>query len=345
MKMNNLRLPAEWEPCSAVLLAWPHADTDWAYMLDRAESCYDQLVSAISRFAMAVVIAPDAGYVSRRLEALGLAAETYTVVECPTNDTWTRDYGPITTTAVTDEGHRVNILNDYRFNGWGLKFAANHDNLVTRRLVMGTSLTGRYRNCQDFVLEGGSVESDGNGIILTTRRCLLSPNRNEWMSRRQIEQRLKADFGAHKILMLDNGGLDGDDTDGHIDTLARLAPDNTIIYVGCQDPADPQYDDLSVMRNDIRSLRTLTGEPFNLYELPMPAAVYDADGQRLPATYANYLVVNGGVLVPVYGQPKTDRLACQILASVFHDRQVVPVDCSALIEQHGSLHCSTMQLL
>ena len=145
------------------------------------------------------------------------------------------------------------------------------------------------------------------------------------------------------MLWLDHGALAGDDTDSHIDTLARLAPDNTIIYVGCDDPADEHFAELRAMRSDLRAMRSASGEPFNLVELPLPDAIYDDEGNRLPATYANFLIVNNGVLVPVYNQPKKDRLACQIIRVAFPGHEIVPVDCRALIQQHGSLHCATMQ--
>ena len=195
------------------------------------------------------------------------------------------------------------------------------------------------------MLEGGSIESDGKGTLLTTRRCLLSPNRNGGLSRHEISRHLKDVLGVTKIHWLDHGALEGDDTDSHIDTLARLAPDDTIIYTGCENPADTHYGELAAMRDELRALRTADGRPFNLIELPLPAAIHDTDNERLPATYANYLVVNDGVLVPSYGQPKTDLLASLMIGSAYPGKKVVQVDCRALIRQHGSLHCATMQIL
>ena len=334
------RLPAEWEPQDAVMIAWPHRDTDWAYMLEDIESTYDNLALAILRFAKLVVVTPHSDYVSDRLLRLGCDMKRVAVVDAPTNDTWTRDYGPLTT--LDADGNPT--LNDFCFNGWGLKFAADRDNLVNRRLVFNGLLPGTYRNCLGFVLEGGSVESDGQGTLLVTRDCLLSPNRNGGMTRREISARLKSVLGAKKVLWLEHGALEGDDTDGHVDTLARLAPNNVVLYVGCQNPADPHYDDLTNMKHDLCALRSAEGRPYSLVELPMAAAAYDEDGNRLPATYANFLIINGGILVPTYNHPKNDHLACQIIQSVFPEHEVVPVDCRALIRQHGSLHCATMQL-
>lgn len=337
---SAVRMPAEWERCRAVMVAWPHADTDWAYMLPQVEACYDELVAAIARFARPLIVTPHPDYVCDRLERRGLSRQDFTVAEIQTNDTWTRDYGPVST--VSADG--TIVINDFCFNGWGMKFAADRDNLVTRRLHFEEYLSGVYRNRLGFVLEGGSIESDGHGTVLTTLHCLMSPNRNGQMTRRQIQHYLKDALGARRVLWLEHGALEGDDTDGHIDTLARLAPGNTIIYVGCPNPADSHYDELTAMRNDLIAMRDAEGNPYNLIELPMPAPVYDEDGMRLPATYANYLIVNDGILMPTYGQPKNDLLAQQILMAAFPDRTVVPVDCRALICQHGSLHCATMQL-
>ncbi len=261
------------------------------------------------------------------------------LVTVPTNDTWARDFGPISLT-----GTEGVTFCDFKFNAWGLKFAADKDNLITRRLYEGGALRGDYRNCLGFVLEGGSVESDGKGTLLTTSECLLSPNRNGEMSKHEIEQYLMDRFNLDKVLWLDHGYLAGDDTDSHIDTLARLAPDDTIVYVGCDDPDDEHYESLQAMKRQLGEMVTKEGNGFNLIELPLPDAVYDETGQRLPATYANFLILNSSVLMPSYGQPKKDMLASQILKIAFPDREIKMIDCRALIKQHGSLHCVTMQL-
>ena len=333
----QLHLPAEWEPQQAVMIAWPHKDTDWNYMLDHVTECYTNLARAIVKYAKLIVVAPDTAPIRQIL--CDVDESRIAFIDIDTNDTWTRDYGAITTIDANGQP----VYNDFCFNGWGLKFAANLDNLVTRKMVFSGILQGRYNNHLGFVLEGGSIESDGNGTILTTRECLLSPNRNGDLTRREIGRYLKHTFGARKVLWLDHGALAGDDTDSHIDTLARLAPNNTILYTGCENPADEHYDELVSMRNDLRAMVNADGIPFNLVELPLPDAVYDEDGLRLPATYANFLVINEAVLVPVYNQPKKDRPACQIMRIAFPKHEIVPIDCSALIRQHGSLHCATMQ--
>jgi agmatine/peptidylarginine deiminase len=334
---NIVRFPAEWEHQEAVMIAWPHAETDWAYMLNEVQECYEQIARAIIKHAKLLIVAPETSAIRARLA--GCDKDSLFFFDVDTNDTWTRDYGVLTT--LNADGSP--IYNDFCFNGWGLKFASNFDNLVTRKMVFASILDGKYHNELGFVLEGGSIESDGEGTILTTRECLLSPNRNGDLTRKQISTHLKDVFGARKVLWLDHGALEGDDTDSHIDTLARLAPHNTIVYVGCDDKSDSHYDELSAMRADLQAMRNLNGEPFNLVELPLPDAIYDEEGERLPATYANFLILNDAVLLPIYGQSKKDFLAEQIMKIVFPDHEIISIDCNALIKQHGSLHCATMQ--
>lgn len=339
--MNNLdvRFPAEWEPVEAVLVAWPHEDTDWAPMLDEVRQVYGHMIHAISLFAKVIVVGPvppDGKYMPD-----DTVLDNVIYVEVPTNDTWTRDYGPLT---IDIDG--VHALVDYQFNGWGLKFASDKDNLVTSRLCEAGILKSTRINRLSFTLEGGSVESDGQGLLLTTADCLLSPNRNGGMSRGEIEDILKRDLGLHTVLWIEHGALAGDDTDGHIDTLVRIVPPgDTLLYVGCNDPDDEHYGPLRAMFDDLRALRRPDGLPFNLIELPMPDAIYDPDdGSRLPATYANFLILNQAVIVPVYQQPLKDMHALQAIQAAMPEHKIIPVDCRALVRQHGSLHCATMQL-
>ncbi|MDE6137794.1 MAG: agmatine deiminase family protein, partial [Muribaculaceae bacterium] len=222
------RLPAEWEAQGAVLIAWPHEDTDWAGMLPEVRRCYTRLAHAIAERALLIVIGPELD--SAREALAGIDAERVRFVRMETNDTWTRDYGAITT--VNAEGAAE--LHDFCFNGWGLKFAACHDNMATRELARGGVLHGRYDNRLGFVLEGGSIDSDGRGTLLTTSACLMSANRNGDLARNEIEEELRRTLGAERVLWLDYGALAGDDTDSHVDTLARLAPNDTIIYTCCQ---------------------------------------------------------------------------------------------------------------
>ncbi|MDE6574976.1 MAG: agmatine deiminase family protein [Muribaculaceae bacterium] len=332
------RFPAEWEPVEAVLLAWPHENTDWQPLLHYVRECYSHIIEAVSKRAKVIVIGPEkpeGRYISK-----GTVKENVSFIQLQTNDTWTRDYGPVS--MLSSAGSR--ILMDYKFNGWGLKFASDCDNLATSRLHSNGVLKGELVNRLGFVLEGGSVESDGKGTILTSSNCLLSPNRNGDKNRGQIEEQLKADLNAQKILWIENGELEGDDTDGHIDTLARLLPDDTIVYVSCDRVEDSHYESLKAMENELKSMTSVDEKPFHLIGLPLPEPMYDPeDGSRLPATYANFLLLNGAVLLPVYGQA-LDAVAVDVMKKALPDYEIVPIDCSALVRQHGSLHCATMQI-
>lgn len=301
---------AEWEPQSAVQLTWPHKDTDWAPILPEITAVYEEM--------------------KREIES----RETVVVVDdIPHNDTWARDHGFIT---VEENGQL--ILLDFKFNGWGEKFAAELDNDINRQLYEQQLVKGIYESHLDFVLEGGSIESDGKGTIFTTTCCLMAPHRNQPLTQQEIEQQLKEWLGAERIVWINHGSLIGDDTDGHIDTLVRIAPNDTLLYIG----ADDEHPDLLLMEQELQQLRTIDGHPYRLLRLPMPRPIYD-DGERLPATYANYLVINGAVLVPTYNQPDIDQEAISTIGKAFPDREIIGIDCRAVIRQHGSLHCCTMQ--
>ena len=193
------------------------------------------------------------------------------------------------------------------------------------------------------MLEGGSIESDGHGTILTTQQCLMAPHRNQPLTREQIEERLKASLHAHRVLWLTHGTLAGDDTDGHVDTLARLCPHDTIAYVQCTDTADKHYEELHLMEEELKAMRTQEGNPYRLLPLPMAEPAFDDEGCRLPATYANFLFVNGAILLPTYGTPATDQETISRMQQAFPEYEIIGIDCRPLIIQHGSLHCCTMQ--
>lgn len=332
---NDYYLPAEWEPQSYIQLTWPHAGTDWAYMLDEAERCFTDIAREIASRQPLLLVAPE---FPAALEDAPFRGRIR-FVRCPTNDTWARDHAFITLTGRDSPP----LLLDFCFNGWGMKFAADKDNLINSRLAEAGVPEGRYCNCRDFVLEGGSIESDGEGTLLTTSTCLLAPNRNDTMTRADIERYLTWRFNLRRVLWLDCGCLAGDDTDGHVDTLARFCPGHAIAYVKCVDREDGHYGMLHEMENQLKSFRTLGGKPYRLLPLPMPDAIYDEHGKRLPATYANFLVMDTAVLYPTYGRPESDSRAAEVLAGAFPGREIVGIDCRALIRQHGSLHCVTMQ--
>ncbi len=338
---EDVRLPAEWQPTGAVLLAWPHASSDWSPYLAEAQVCYRGLAAAIARHARLIVLAEDADEVRGQLAGAGLPSERIEVRgDVPIDDTWIRDYGPIT---VLRGGAPVSL--DFGYNGWGLKFAAANDNQATRRLHAAGGLARTALETVGLVLEGGSIESDGAGTILTTEACLLSANRNPHLDRAGIEAALARHLGARRVLWLAHGHLAGDDTDAHIDTIARLCPDDTILHVRCDDPTDEHFAGFSRLEAELRELRTAAGRPYRLVALPWAAPRFcPLDGHRLPATYANILQVNGAVLVPTYREPARDVAALAAVGAACPGLRVEGVDCSALIWQHGSLHCATMQI-
>lgn len=334
--MNNRRFIAEWEPQEAIMIAWPHSHTDWAYMLDEVEQCYINVAESILQNENLIIVTQDIEHVKQLLDK----KYPYNIIfaNIPTNDTWCRDLGGIT----IEQNNTLTVL-DFKFNAWGGKFKWDLDNRVTSEMHRFGIFACSVTDCRNFVLEGGSVETDGNGTLLVTSQCLLTPTRNPHMTKVDIDNYLCNTLGVKKVLWLDYGGFAGDDTDSHIDTLARLAPNNSIIYAGCDDTTDEHYTELKKMEKQLSSFTNMDGQPFSLYKLPFPDAIYDEEGDRLPATYANYLIGNKAVYVPTYNQPDNDSKAMEIIAKVFNDREIVGIDCNALIKQHGSLHCITMQ--
>jgi agmatine deiminase len=335
--LNNIRLPAEWEEQSFVQLTWPHENSDWAPHLHRVEPVFLEVAKQIaSRQTLLIVVHDDEKVVSK-LKNYGVNMQNVKIVECDSNDTWARDHGGITVIKNSKP-----LVMDFVFNGWGLKFAADKDNLITQNLAKAKFFKNAKLKSVSFALEGGSVETDGDGTLLTTAECLLSQNRNKGMSKSKIEKKLKKYFGFKRILWIHHGYLAGDDTDSHIDTLARFCDKNTICYVACDDENDEHYAELRLMEEELEKLKNPSGKPYKLVALPMPEAKYDEDGNRLPATYANFLIINGAVLLPTYND-RNDIEAIRILGSIFKDKDIVPIDASALILWHGSIHCITMQ--
>lgn len=333
----NCFFPAEWYPQSAAQITWPDDRTDWKSDLREVVECYKIIAREISKRQKLIVVCRNRNETELHLEEASGA--NIILIEAPLNDTWARDHGPI---IMICEGKPV--LLDFKFNGWGLKYPANFDNLITSSIHASGLLNAavKYRNHLNFVLEGGSVESDGEGTLLTTSQCLLSPNRNGGFRKEEIEACLKKYLAIDRILWLQADPLAGDDTDGHIDTLARFCSPDSIAYVKCDDVNDEHYLSLKNMEEALKSFRTKSGEPYNLVPLPMADPLLDDRGSRLPATYANFLIVNGAVLVPFYGSRK-DETALNALRTVFVDREAVGIDCRALVKQQGSLHCMAMQ--
>lgn len=331
----------EWHPQWGVMIAWPHDRTDWAPLLRAAEQTYIALASAILAHEQLLVLCRDAAHEAhiRALLEADHADLSRLHMRCvPYNDTWARDFGPITVACAAsqqDAAAELRLL-DFRFNGWGGKFAAHEDDAVNARLDWRAPLEPI-----DLILEGGAIDTDGRGNLLTTRQCLLNPNRNPHLDQAGVEQRLRETLGVQDIWWLAHGHLEGDDTDAHIDTLARFCDAHTIAYVQCTDSSDSHYPALRAMEQELEALASQHG--LRLVPLPMTPPLFDEDGERMPATYANFLIINGAVLVPTY-QCATDQVALQRLAGVFPNHNVIGIDCLPLIAQHGSLHCVTMQL-
>jgi agmatine/peptidylarginine deiminase len=361
MEKRRAVMPAEWEPQSGVMLTWPHAETDWAPYLEEINETYLQMAEAIVRRERLLVVTPHAEEIAAMLrERLGeRLMQKVRIVQLPTNDTWARDHGFITLRCADGSP----LLLDFRFNGWGEKFDARLDNAINKGLAEWLSderralsdkctdkgqtplnaqhSTLNYKSI-DFVLEGGSIESDGAGTIFTTTSCLMAPHRNQPLTKEQIDERLREMLYADRITWLDHGQLTGDDTDGHIDTIVRPCARDTILYIRCDNPDDEHYEDFKALEEQLQGLRTAEDEPYKLLPLPFPDPIF-YDGERLPATYANFLIVNGAVLVPTYGQPANDKKALETLQKAFPDREMVPIDSTVITRQHGSIHCCTMQ--
>ena len=338
MTATSVRFPAEWEPQSAILIAWPHAGTDWADRLGDVEETYIALVQAITRFQPVVVCVADDDietYAEMRLRSNRVDMARVRFVTVAYDDTWLRDSGPIT----LRDGAGFRLL-DFRFTAWGGKFEAGRDDLLVETLAAQGLFGDAARQRVDFALEGGGIETDGAGTLLTTWHCLHE--RHPDATREQLSAQLADWLHQDRVLWLDHGALEGDDTDAHIDTLARFAPGDAIVFQACDDEADSHYADLKAMADEIAALRTRDGRPYALFPLPWAKPVID-EGRRLAASYANFLIVNGAVLMPAYGDP-ADAAAAAVLAQAFPGREIVPVPCRPLIWQNGSLHCITMQL-
>ena len=350
MSQSALRFPAEWESQSAVLVAWPHAGTDWAERLDEVEETYIALVAAIARFERVLVCVADEdveAYARARLSSARIDMARVAFVCVPYDDTWLRDSGPLTLVAAggrnapqgADEGQAFRLL-DFRFTGWGGKFDASQDDLLVERLEQASIFIKNERQAIDFALEGGAIETDGAGTLLTTWQCLHE--RHPHATREDLSSKLAGWLQQDRVLWLDHGYLEGDDTDAHIDTLARFAASDAIVFQACDDPTDSHYVELQAMAGEIAALRTRDGRPYRLFPLPWAQPIVDG-GRRLAASYANFLIVNGAVLMPAYGDA-ADAVAAAVLENAFPGREIVQIPCRPLIWQNGSLHCITMQL-
>lgn len=319
-------------------MAWPHERTPWRPFLDQACQTVAQVIAAVSHHARVLLVTEQEAHARSYLQATSVVMERVVFIPLASNDTWARDFGPI---SVFEEGRP--LLLDFQFNGWGGKYPFTLDNALSARLRDHGVFGETPLRTLPLVLEGGSLESDGAGTLLTTSSCNLNPNRNSPPEPARMEQAFREHLGISRVLWLRHGHLAGDDTDGHVDMLARFADRATILYQSCPCPGDEHHASLSAMAEDLRAFRTDGGAPYRLIPLPWPEARYDQAGNRMPASYANFLILNEAVLLPVYGVPQ-DAEAQAVVAAAFPGRQVEAIPCSALIRQHGSLHCITMQI-
>jgi len=326
----------EWAEQEAVLLAWPHQSTDWAPWLAEIQQDYVALTAAIAQEVTPIVLCYDAAHrdaIQSRLNGHCMRPPAFVVAAY--NDTWCRDYGPLTLGA----GQQRRLL-DFRFNGWGEKYDADLDNRVNQTLA---SIWMAELDTVDFELEGGSIDTDGAGTLLTTRHCLLGGNRNTQLAERDIETLLLDNLGIERVLWLDHGALLGDDTDSHIDNLARFCDAKTIAFATCADKQDPHYEQLHGMQTELEKFRRPNGEPYRLLAIDIPQPQYDANGKRLPGSYINFLILNNCVIVPLFNCPQ-DQLALAALQQCFPGKRLLTVPGQNLIRQYGGPHCATMQL-
>ncbi len=337
--VHGRRLPAEWEMQRVALLTWPHAGGDWGDNLAEVEQTFLRMAEAILGHQPLVIACSDQPALQRLQSQLAPhgAPDIHVV---PSNDIWVRDHGPIT---VVGRDDRPRLL-DFKFNGWGGKYPAEKDDRLTRHLHATGAFGDLPLESVPWILEGGSLETDGRGTLLTTSSCLLTDTRNPGTDKGWWEDRFAEWFGVDRVLWLDHGHLEGDDTDGHVDMLARFVDPETIVYTACDDPDDPHYDSLARMADQLRAFRSRSGKPYHLIPLPWPSAHHDETGERLPLSYANFLVINGAVLLPCYAQPQ-DQAAENLLAPLFPGRELHRIPALPLIRQHGSVHCATQQIV
>lgn len=332
-------LPAEWAAQSAIMLTWPHRDTDWADQLAEVDRVYLTISRQVTRFQKLLVVCHSQDHlrvIAKKLAEATVDASQLVFAIARSNDSWARDHAPLTCI-----GAKGALLLDFQFNGWGGKYPADLDNRISPQLFLDGVFGDTAHQSVPLVLEGGAVETDGQGTLLATRSSVLTDSRNPHQNTAQVEAILTEQLGFSRFLWLDHGHLSGDDTDGHIDTLARFTDPHTIVYATAT-PNDPDLPALEAMAAELRTFRQRNGEPYRLIALPPIPPITNVDGSRLPAGYANFLIINGAVLLPTYNIPQDDA-AIRCLQACFPEREIIPINCLPLVRQNGSLHCITMQ--
>lgn len=341
--MRTPRFPAEWEKQAALILAMPHSGTHWCKYLKKSQDKITEIALQVARFQPVIVMYKNNADIKNLVQKNNIFPIKITL-----NDTWCRDFMPLS--LVNRDSKKIILLN-FIFNGWGLKYSANLDNQASKLLFSSGIFSHIFPNVpqkniilksKNFILEGGSIDINGNSIALSTTKCLLEENRNV-LSLEKIENKLKKYLKLKKILWLKNGVIKGDDTDSHIDNLARFIDKNTICYLKCYDKKNRHFRELSLMEEELKAFKNLNGKPFSLIPLPMPQKAVIYNKMELPASYVNFLFINNALLVPVFGD-KNDGMAINILQNALKDREIIPIDSRILIRQGGGIHCLSMQI-
>jgi agmatine/peptidylarginine deiminase len=316
----NIRIPAEWEEQESILVVFPTTHKDWQHSIKEIQKSYVNFINAIRKYQKCIIICDEPKILDKYFNDF----KNIQIVNISTNDTWIRDFGAID----FFEDDKIKSYN-FIFNAWGDKFTSNLDNEFNKKFST-TELVDI-----DFILEGGSIDSNGNGVMLTTSRCIFNKNRNAHLSKEEIINKIKSLFGLNGLIILNHGALVGDDTDSHIDTLARFIDKDTIAYVKCYDKNDKHYEELNLMEDELKKTR------YNLVAIPLPKAHYFND-HRIPATYLNFVFINNALILPTYNDEINDKIAYDILSKYFQNKKIICVDASIFIREHGSLHCASM---
>ena len=317
-----MRLLAEWEHQSSVLLMFPHQNSDWADTLENVLPIFEQIATTISKYQSCLVCYKDEENIKNIKSNPNIVFK-----QIDSNDTWCRDFGAISLKDDSD----IKLL-DFKFNAWGGKFEAKLDNQISSKIFEKEKLIKI-----DFELEGGSIEANTKNTILTTKECICNDNRNPHLTHTQKIEFIKHTFCTDDIIVLENGSLAGDDTDAHIDMLVRFVDDESIVYTTASKD-DENYKSLKAMEDELKALNS-----FKLIALPNMPKIYDKDNNRLPSSYANFLIINDAVLLPIYGDDIQDKKAIELFTTLFPDRTVEPINCAKIVAQGGSLHCLSMQ--